>query len=73
MGACVRYYRSKEGDTADQIAWLVYQRQNDRLVEQLLEANPGLADYGPTLPAGLRVAIPDAPEPGQTDTVRLWG
>ncbi|AZB63852.1 phage tail protein [Cereibacter sphaeroides] len=69
----MRYYRSKDGDTADGIAWQVYGRQDGRLVEALLEANPGLADLGPVLPAGLRLSIPDAPEPVVTQGVRLWG
>ncbi|WP_407927598.1 tail protein X [Fuscibacter oryzae] len=69
----MRFYRSKDGDTADRIAWQVYGRQNNRLTELLLEANPGLADHGPSLPAGLLVAVPDAAEPAETETVRLWG
>ena len=73
MGGFVRYYRSKAGDTADSIAWSVYGRQNDPLVEALVEANPGLADHGPILPAGLRLVVPDAPEPVTTQGVRLWG
>lgn len=73
MGACVRFYRSKEGDTADSIAWAVYGRQDGRLVETLLDANPGMADLGPVLPAGRRLLIPDAPEPARVQGVRLWG
>ena len=73
MGVCVRYYHSKDGDTADSIAWAVYGRQDGGLVETILEANAGLADRGPVLPAGLRLVIPDAPEPAATATVRLWG
>lgn len=69
---CVRYYHSKDGDTADRIAWAIYGRQNDRLTEALMDANPGLAAYGPILPAGLRIMVPDAPAPGATATVRLW-
>lgn len=68
----MRSYLSKDGDTADRIAWAVYGRQNDRLTETLLDANPGLCEYGPILPAGVTVIIPDAPEPGVTTTVRLW-
>jgi len=73
MEAFVRFYHSKDGDTADSIAWAVYGRQNDKVVEQLLEANPGLADRGPVLPAGLRLVIPDAPAPATGRQVRLWG
>jgi phage tail protein X len=68
----VRCYRSKDGDTADSIAWAVYGRQDSRVVELLLEANPGLADAGPILVAGLRITIPDAPEPEVATEVRLW-
>lgn len=73
MGGCVRYYHSKDGDTADSIAWAVYGRQDGGLVEALLEANPGLADQGPILPAGLLIAVPDAPVPATAQGVRLWG
>ena len=73
MEVCVRFYHSKDGDTADSIAWAVYGRQDGGLVEALLEANAGLADRGPVLPSGLVIEIPDAPEPAATATVRLWG
>lgn len=68
----MRFYRSKAGDTADSIAWAVYDRQDPGLVEGILDANPGLADLGPLLPAGIRVAIPDAPAPAEIQGVRLW-
>ena len=68
----MRFYHSKDGDTADSIAWAVYGRQTGQLVEQLLEANPGLADMGPVLTAGLRLVIPDAPSPATGRQVRLW-
>jgi len=69
----VDFYRSKEGDTLDLIAWRYYGRQNDLIVERLLEANPGIADFGPTLPAGVRVALPVIEEEQRTESVRLWG
>lgn len=69
----MRFYHSKDGDTADSIAFAVYGRQDGGLVEALIEANPGLADLGPVLAAGLRLAIPDAPEPAVSQGVRLWG
>lgn len=69
----MRYYRSKAGDTADSIAWAVYERQDNRCVERLLEANLGLADFGPVLPDGLQVLIPDPPTPAIVQEVRLWG
>ncbi|MBD9528640.1 tail protein X [Paracoccus sp. PAR01] len=73
MEACVRFYRSKAGDTADSIAWRVYDRQDGLLVEGILDANPGLAGQGEELPAGLLILIPDEPAPAQAEGVRLWG
>jgi phage tail protein X len=68
----VTYYRTKEGDTADLIAWRIYGRQDAGVVEAILEANPGLADRGPELPEGMRLLIPDAPQRSATASVRLW-
>ena len=65
-------YITRDGDTADFIAWNHYGQQTGRVVEQLLEANPGLADYGPTIPSGVVVTLPVI-EPGpSTQGVRLW-
>ena len=55
------------------IAWRIYGRTNDGLVEAMLEANSSIADQGPVLPAGLTLIIPDAPAPAATQQVRLWG
>ena len=42
-------------------------------VEQVLLANPGLADYPLMLPAGLRILLPEVePEASSHDTIRLW-
>ena len=68
----MRSYRTKDGDTVDRIAWLVYGRQTGGVVEAILEANRGLADLGPVLPAGVDVIIPDAPEAVAVTEVRLW-
>lgn len=73
MGACVRYYHSRDGDTLDSIAYAVYGRQDAGLVEGLFEANRGVAALGPVLMAGIRLAIPDAPEAPIAQEVRLWG
>ncbi|MCG8420793.1 MAG: tail protein X [Proteobacteria bacterium] len=41
--------------------------------EQVLAANPGLADHGPVLPAGLVIELPAAPPPEPViSTIRLW-
>lgn len=65
-------YRTSEGDTADLIAWKQYGTQAGRIVEQLLEVNPGLADRGPVLPAGLVINLPDIKPATDTAGIRLW-
>lgn len=65
-------YTTREGDTADLIAWKHYGRLEGRMVERLLEANPGLADYGPILPAGVIVQLPEVAPQDKVDGVRLW-
>ena len=57
----------------DRIVWQHYGRQNDRIVETVLEENPGLSDYGPILPAGVRIKLPEIDQEQKTESVRLWG
>lgn len=65
-------YRTSEGDTADYIAWKYYGTQEGQVVERLVDANPGLADYGPLLPAGIIVELPELEAVGVTQGVKLW-
>lgn len=63
--------RAAQGDTLDLICWRHYGRTAG-VVEQVLEANPGLARLGPILPHGTLVQLPEiAPQP-QRQTVQLW-
>lgn len=64
-------YRTRDGDTVDYIAWKHYGRQ-DGTAEAVLEANPGLAGYGPLLPAGVVLTLPDVPTPPTKATIRMW-
>ena len=42
-------------------------------MEAVLEANPGLAERGPLLPAGLLIELPELPaESRESGAVRLW-
>ncbi len=68
----MQYYQSKEGDVIDAIVWAHYGRQGARIVEQVIEVNPGLADRGPVLPAGVRIALPPIADAEPAPTVRLW-
>jgi phage tail protein X len=65
-------YVTKDGDTADSIAWSYYGTRAGLVVEQLLDANKGLASYGPLLPAGITVTLPDVVQTQVTQVIRLW-
>lgn len=65
-------YTTKAGDTADYIAHQYYGATALQVVEQLLDANPGLADLGPVLPAGLTVILPAIDTAVKAHGVRLW-
>ncbi|MDD1979997.1 tail protein X [Pseudomonas asiatica] len=64
--------RTQQNDTVDALCWRHYGRTAG-VVEAVLDANPGLADQGPVLPAGLLVTLPEqqtaAPE---QQMVSLW-
>ena len=65
-------YRTKEGDVVDAVCRRYYGREAGA-VEAVLEANPGLAELGPMLPAGALVTLPGLPRPLETiETVKLW-
>lgn len=65
-------YRTSDGDTADYIAWKYYGNQDAGTVEAVLAANKGLSDYGPELPAGLVIELPEITTPATTQGVKLW-
>ena len=65
-------YIASAGDTVDFIAWRYYGTQDARVVERVLEANKGLADLGPELPAGTRVTLPELDTRGEQAGVKLW-
>lgn len=65
---------SRPNDTVDLIAMRHAARADAAAVAAILEANPGLADYGPALPEGVRVLIPDLPaEAPIAARQSLWG
>ena len=65
-------YTTREGDTVDFIAWRAYGSTDNKQVEAVLEANPNLADYGATLPAGLSITLPAIAEPSKKQGIKLW-
>jgi phage tail protein X len=68
----VTEYIAAAGDTVDLIAWRVYGTREGRVVEQVLDANPGLAALGPELPAGARLVIPKIEPSAARVLARLW-
>lgn len=65
-------YITKDGDTADYIAWKYYGNQNAGTVEALLAANHGLADRGPVLTAGIIINLPEITQPVTERGIKLW-
>ena len=60
MATATTRVRSVQGDTVDLICWRTYGRTAG-ITEQVLEANPGLADLGAELPIGTLVTLPAQP------------
>ncbi|MDR3445747.1 tail protein X [Dyella sp.] len=66
-------YLSSAGDVLDEIAFNQYGDCSSDTLAAVLLANPGLADLGPVLPAGVQVTLPDAAPITTTVTgVSLW-
>lgn len=63
---------TSDGDTADYIAWKHYGTTDALVVEQLLDANKGLADMGPVLPAGVLVRLPEIDTTQKARGIKLW-
>lgn len=56
----------------DDIVTRFYGASHSRIVESVLEANPGLASYGPKLPAGLIVRLPAKTSSSSEKMTFLW-
>ena len=65
-------YHSKAGDTVDEIVWRHYENSVTGALEQVLEANRGLADLGPVLPVGTVVLLPVFEKTRESESVSLW-
>ena len=64
--------RAQQGDTVDAICWRHYGRTAG-VVEQVLDANPGLADLGPVIPHGTLIQLPEqAVRAERRQMVNLW-
>jgi phage tail protein X len=65
-------YATKQNDVLDDVVFRFYGGTDNRIVETVLEANPGLSDFGPVLPAGLTVKLPERPTAAKATITRLW-
>jgi phage tail protein X len=66
-------YTTSQGDVVDYIAWKQYGRCDASVLNNVLAANPGLADLGAVLPAGVQITLPDIVLPANTtNAVSLW-
>lgn len=67
-----RTHTTIAGDMIDAIAYRTYGYRPGS-VEAILEANPGLCELSPMLPAGVVITLPDLPPPvAPSGVVRLW-
>ncbi|EGT5668507.1 phage tail protein [Cronobacter dublinensis subsp. dublinensis] len=60
-----------QGDTLDAICARHYGR-TEGVVETILTANPGLAEFGAVLPHGTAVELPDIAPPPAAESINLW-
>ena len=62
--------RTLQNDTVDLVCWR-HLGQTDGVVEATLQLNPGLAQRGPILPAGVQITLA-TPQPSVKPMVQLW-
>lgn len=66
-------YLTRQNDILDDVVSRYYGDLDNRSVETVLEANRGLADHGPVLPAGLTITLPDRAPVQETKQLKtLW-
>ena len=64
-------YRTKDGDTLDQICWKHYGHTSG-IVEQVLLTNRRLEEADAVLVAGIEITLPEINTQRQENTIRLW-
>lgn len=66
-------YKTKDGDVLDAVIHAAYGQCTDSQLRAVLEANPGLAEKGPILPAGLGISLPDSVQESDKNTLQSKG
>lgn len=65
-------YITRANDMLDAICFTYY-GESRNYTEAVREANPALSAFGPLLPAGVSIDLPNLDELNiQPDTIRLW-
>jgi phage tail protein X len=66
-------YITRQNDILDDVVHRYYGDTDNRIVETVLEANRGLADYGPVFPAGVLIVLPDRVASQEAEQLQtLW-
>ncbi|MCJ8203580.1 tail protein X [Pseudomonas sp. RGM2987] len=69
----MRRVRSIAGDSVNLLLYREIERCDDAVEEALWRLNPQLAEWGPVLPAGVRVVLPEVElEPAAPNPVSAW-
>ncbi|MBX7275378.1 tail protein X [Pseudomonas sp. ERGC3:05] len=69
----MRRVRSIAGDSVNLLLFRELGRCDDAAEETLWRLNPGMAEYGPVLPAGVWVIVPELPaRPAAVRPVLAW-
>jgi phage tail protein X len=65
--------RAQQGDTVDLLCWR-HLGATSEVVEQVFEMNPDIAQFGPILPHGQLVTLPDTVPTAtkQNQPLQLW-
>ena len=64
--------KTRAGDTVGVLLYKHLDRDDDVAEQAIFDANPELASYGPILPAGVDVIIPDIAQPQAQKVQRSW-
>lgn len=66
-------YKTRDGDMLDDICWRHYGADNCKAgLEAAMMSNPGLAELGPVLPAGVSIILPEVVQSIAPSAWQLW-
>lgn len=61
----------KQNQTLDDVCYAYYGK-TQAIVEQVLNANQGLCELGPIVPAGTTIVMPEITSQAKTKTINVW-